>query len=69
MIHFIACVSPARDFCIVKFMSVIIIILSISLLIAGGFLIGFIWGVKDGQFEDDFSPANRILFDNTSQKK
>ncbi|HRG94221.1 MAG TPA: cbb3-type cytochrome oxidase assembly protein CcoS, partial [Chitinophagaceae bacterium] len=23
----------------------------------------FLWGVKSGQFEDDYSPASRILFD------
>jgi cbb3-type cytochrome oxidase maturation protein len=34
-------------------------------MIAGGFLLAFLWSVNDGQFEDDFSPANRILFDDT----
>jgi cbb3-type cytochrome oxidase maturation protein len=45
-------------------MSVIIILLIVSILIAGGFLIGFIWSVKDGQFDDQQSPAQRMLFDN-----
>ena len=45
-------------------MSVIIILLIVSLLIAGGFLIGFLWSVKDGQFDDQQSPAQRMLFDN-----
>ncbi|MET3875277.1 cbb3-type cytochrome oxidase assembly protein CcoS [Chitinophaga sp. OAE865] len=45
-------------------MSVIIILLGVSLLVAMGFLGAFIWSVKNGQFEDDFSPARRILFDN-----
>ncbi len=45
-------------------MSVIIILLIVSLLIAGGFLMGFLWSVKDGQFDDQKSPAHRILFDN-----
>ncbi|WP_142684482.1 cbb3-type cytochrome oxidase assembly protein CcoS [Chitinophaga polysaccharea] len=44
-------------------MSVIIILLGVSLLVAMGFLGAFIWSVKNGQFEDDFSPAHRILFD------
>ncbi|MCW3462472.1 cbb3-type cytochrome oxidase assembly protein CcoS [Chitinophaga nivalis] len=44
-------------------MSVIILLLSVSLLVALGFLIAFIWSVKNGQFEDSFSPAHRILFD------
>jgi cbb3-type cytochrome oxidase maturation protein len=46
-------------------MSVIIILLGVSLLVALGFLAAFIWSVKNGQFEDDFSPAHRILFDET----
>ena len=37
-----------------------------SLLIAGGFLFAFLWCVKDGQYDDDYSPAHRILFDETS---
>ncbi|MDI1233216.1 MAG: cbb3-type cytochrome oxidase assembly protein CcoS [bacterium] len=49
-------------------MSVIIILLIISLLIAGGFLIGFLWSVKDGQFDDQQSPAQRMLFDNELKK-
>lgn len=46
-------------------MSVIIVMLVGSLIIAGGFLLAFIWNVKDGQYEDEFSPAHRILFDDT----
>ncbi len=45
-------------------MSVIIILLIVSILIAGGFLMGFLWSVKDGQFDDQQSPAQRMLFDN-----
>lgn len=44
-------------------MSIIILLLIVSILIAGGFLIAFIWSVKDGQFDDDYSPARRILFE------
>ena len=44
-------------------MSVILILLIASISVAGLFLIAFIWSVKTGQFEDDFSPASRILFD------
>lgn len=42
-------------------MSVIVILLGISLLIAGGFLVAFLWSVRDGQFDDDYSPARRML--------
>ncbi len=44
-------------------MSVIIILLIASISIAALFLVAFMWGVKTGQFEDDYSPASRILFD------
>jgi cbb3-type cytochrome oxidase maturation protein len=51
-------------------MSVIFILLLASISIAAIFLIAFLWGVKSGQFEDDYSPASRILFDDkpTSSK-
>ena len=42
-------------------MSVIFILISISVLIAVGFLIAFIWAVKSGQYEDTISPSVRIL--------
>ena len=44
-------------------MSVILILIAFSLLIAGSFLIGFLWSVKTGQYDDDVSPAVRILFE------
>jgi cbb3-type cytochrome oxidase maturation protein len=44
-------------------MSVVIVLLIASITVAGLFLIAFLWGVKSGQFEDDYSPASRILFD------
>ena len=44
-------------------MSVIIILLIASISGAAVFLTAFLWGVKSGQFEDDYSPPSRILFD------
>jgi len=44
-------------------MSVILILLVASISVAGIFLFAFLWGVRSGQFEDDYSPASRILFD------
>lgn len=44
-------------------MSVILILIAFSILVAGLFLSGFLWSVKTGQFEDDVSPAVRILFE------
>ncbi|PJA99618.1 MAG: cbb3-type cytochrome oxidase assembly protein CcoS [Ignavibacteriales bacterium CG_4_9_14_3_um_filter_30_11] len=50
-------------------MSVIVILIALSLLIAGGFLTAFIWAVKSGQFEDTHTPSIRILFENKKRKK
>jgi cbb3-type cytochrome oxidase maturation protein len=44
-------------------MSVIYLLILFSLLLAIGFLLAFIWSVRDGQFEDDYTPSVRILFD------
>ncbi len=49
-------------------MSVLIIIISASLLIALGFLIAFVWSVKNGQYDDDYTPSVRILFDEETQQ-
>lgn len=45
-------------------MSAIILLLGISLVVASGFLIAFIWSVKHGQYDDDYTPSVRMLFDN-----
>ena len=29
-----------------------------------GFLIAFIWSVKNGQYDDDYTPSVRMLFEN-----
>ena len=44
-------------------MSVIILLIIISILVAGGFLFAFLWSVKDGQYDDDTTPGIRMLFD------
>ena len=44
-------------------LKVIILLLLISLAVAIFFLVAFIWGVQDGQFDDDYAPPRRILFD------
>lgn len=36
----------------------------IGILVAGGFLAAFIWSVKSGQYDDDYTPSVRMLFDN-----
>ena len=50
-------------------MSVIIILISASLFLAGGFLIAFLWVVRSGQYDDDYTPSVRILFENEIDKE
>ncbi|MDF1544136.1 MAG: cbb3-type cytochrome oxidase assembly protein CcoS [bacterium] len=49
-------------------MQVTFILIGASLLIAGGFLIAFIWASKKGQFKDMYTPSVRMLFDDKSPK-
>jgi cbb3-type cytochrome oxidase maturation protein len=44
-------------------MSVMYILIGCSLILAIGFLAAFIWSVRSGQMEDDYTPSVRILFD------
>lgn len=48
-------------------MSVMFILIGCSLLLAIGFLSAFIWSVKSGQMDDDYTPSVRILFDDPPQ--
>ena len=50
-------------------MSVLILLIAFSILIAGGFLIAFIWSVKAGQYDDDYTPSVRMLFDDKPTEK
>jgi len=44
-------------------MEVIFILIGFSLLIALGFLASFIWATKTGQYDDNYTPSVRMLFD------
>ncbi|HEY6955127.1 MAG TPA: cbb3-type cytochrome oxidase assembly protein CcoS [Flavisolibacter sp.] len=44
-------------------MSVLIVLVIVSVIVAGGFLGAFIWSVRKGQYDDDYAPSVRILFD------
>mgnify|MGYP001823718113 CR=1 FL=1 len=50
-------------------MSVIIVLIIISILVAGAFLTAFFWAVKSGQYDDTYSPSVRMLFDDKKKKK
>ncbi|UOK41409.1 MULTISPECIES: cbb3-type cytochrome oxidase assembly protein CcoS [Flavobacterium] len=49
-------------------MSVIYLLISISIVVALVFLYIFIRAVKSGQFDDDYTPSVRILFDDELKK-
>jgi cbb3-type cytochrome oxidase maturation protein len=49
-------------------MSVFYIIISASLIVALGFLFAFIWSVKSKQYEDDYTPSVRMLFENDTEQ-
>lgn len=49
-------------------MSVLILLISVSLIVALGFLFSFIWSVRNGQYDDDYTPSVRMLFDEKEQE-
>jgi len=49
-------------------LSALFVLIGISILIAGSFLAAFLWNVKKGQFDDDYTPSIRILFDDELKK-
>lgn len=44
-------------------MKIILFLIFVSLSVALCFLFAYFWAVKDGQFEDDYTPSMRILID------
>lgn len=44
-------------------MSAIYILITISLIVAIGFLAAFIWSIRSGQYDDDYAPSVRMLKD------
>lgn len=44
-------------------MSVVVVLIGFSILVAAGFLGAFVWAVRNGQFEDRFTPSVRMLLD------
>jgi len=50
-------------------MSVIVLLIIFSILVALVFLIAFIWAVRSGQYDDMESPPVRILFDDKIKKE
>ncbi len=50
-------------------MSALFLLIGISLLVAIGFLAAFLWATRSGQFEDDYTPSVRVLFDDKPVQK
>lgn len=48
-------------------MKVIFVLIAASLLVAAGFLIAFLWAVRNGQYDDDYTPSVRILFEDNDK--
>ena len=44
-------------------MTILFMLIGISLLMALGFLLAFVWSVKSGQMDDDYTPSVRMLFE------
>jgi cbb3-type cytochrome oxidase maturation protein len=44
-------------------MEIIYLMMIVSLVLALFFLVSFLWAIKSGQYEDDYTPSVRILFE------
>ena len=44
-------------------MAIIFILILISLIVAAGFLLAYLWATRSGQFDDEYTPSVRMLFD------
>lgn len=50
-------------------MQIIFILMIVSISLALFFLFSFLWANKNGQFEDTYGPAYRMIFDEDEQKE
>jgi cbb3-type cytochrome oxidase maturation protein len=50
-------------------MSVLFLLIPLSVLIATGFFLAFIWAVRSGQYEDTCTPSLRLLLEDTEPRK
>jgi cbb3-type cytochrome oxidase maturation protein len=47
--------------------TVILLLLGASLLLAGAFLVAFIWAMRSGQYDDTYTPSLRLLVDDENR--
>lgn len=50
-------------------MSALFILIGVSIVVALGFLASFLWSVRSGQYDDDYTPSVRMLFDDELKNK
>lgn len=50
-------------------MKIMLFLILVSLLLAVGFLIAYLRAAGSGQFDDEYTPAIRMLFDDGTQKR
>ena len=50
-------------------MSIIYVLLTISIVVALGFFVAFVVSVRNGQFDDTYTPSVRMLFEDEVVKE
>ena len=50
-------------------MEVLFVLIGCSIVIALCFLGAFLWSVKNGQYDDTYTPSIRVLFDDEEKKE
>ncbi len=61
--------NPNVNLKFLSIMKIMFLLIILSLVVAMGFLLAFIWATKSGQFDDDYTPSVRMLFDDDTAKK
>lgn len=51
---------------LIRLMAILFFLILVSLIVAVGFLGAYLWATRTGQFDDDYTPAVRMLFDDTA---
>ena len=49
-------------------MSILVVLIIVSLIVASGFLAAFVWAVRTGPFDDASTPSYRMLWDDATTK-
>jgi cbb3-type cytochrome oxidase maturation protein len=50
-------------------MKIMLLLILFSLVLAAGFLLVYLWAARNGQFDDDYTPSIRILFDDEQRSE